>query len=82
MLTSEIQINEYDLLPADKVQSCRRGSIRNYLSYNGKSYFSKDIEFLFFELLLPNTKPILVGTIYRPPNKQILWRVLMKICLK
>lgn len=43
--------------------------IRNNLSYNIKSHFPKDIENLFFELLLPNTKPILIGTIYLPPNQ-------------
>ena len=25
---------------------------------------------MFFELLLPNTKPIVVGTIYGPPNQK------------
>ena len=44
------------------------GYIRNDLSHNVKSYFPKDIENIFFELLLPNTKPIVVRTIYRPPN--------------
>ena len=43
--------------------------IRNDLSYNVQSYFLKDIENIFFELLLPNTKPIVVGTIYRPANE-------------
>ena len=71
VLTSEIQIDEYDLLRCDRN---RHGGgvdcyIRNDLSYNVKSYFPKDIENIFFELLLPNTKPILVGTIYRPPNQ-------------
>ena len=51
----------------------RRGGvacyIRNDLSYDVKSYFPKDIENIFLELLLPNTKPIVVGTIYRPPNQ-------------
>ena len=45
------------------------GYIRNDLSHNVKSYFPKDIENIFFELLLPNTKPIVVRTIYRPPNQ-------------
>ena len=68
---SEIQIDEYDLLRCDRN---RHGGgvacyIRNDLSYNVKSYFPKDIENIFFELLLPNTKPIVVGTIYRPPNQ-------------
>ena len=71
VLTSEIQINEYDLLRCDRN---RHGGgvacyIRNDLSYSVKSCFPKDIENIFFELLLPNTKPIVVGTIYRPPNQ-------------
>ena len=39
------------------------------LSYNVKSNFPKDIENIFFDLLLPNTKPVVVGTIYHPPNQ-------------
>ena len=71
MSTSEIQIDEYDLLRCDRN---RHGGgvacyIRNDLSYSVKSYFPKDIENIFFELLLPNTKPVVVGTIYRPPNQ-------------
>ena len=84
MLTSKIQIDEYDLLRCDRN---RNGGglasyIRNDLSWNVKSYFPKDIENIFFELFLPNTKPIVVGTIYRPETKQILWRFFMKTCLK
>ena len=72
MLTSEIQIDEYDLLCCDRN---RYGGgvvcyIRNDLSHNVKSYFPSDIENIFFELLLPNTnKPIVVGTIYCPTNQ-------------
>ena len=29
----------------------------------------REIESAFFENLLPNSKPITVGTIYRPPNQ-------------
>ena len=43
--------------------------IRNDFSYNVKSYFPKEIENILFELSLPNTKPIVVGTVYRPPNQ-------------
>ena len=32
-------------------------------------FFPKDIENICFELLIPNTKPIVVGPIYRPPNQ-------------
>ena len=71
VLTSEIQIDEYDLLCCDRNRHGGgvAGYTRNDLSYNVKSYFPKDIENIFFELLLPNTKPIVVGAIYRPPNQ-------------
>ena len=64
LLTSEFQVDDRS----------RHGGgiacyIRNDLSYNVKSYFPKDIENIFFELLLPNTKPIVVGTIYCPTDQ-------------
>ena len=31
---------------------------------------------IFFELLLPNTKPIVVGTVYRPPNQTNFMEIL------
>ena len=31
--------------------------------------FPREIESVFFENLLPNSKPVTVGTIYRPPNQ-------------
>ena len=71
MLTSEIQADEYDLLCCDwnrhggEVACC----IGNDLSYNVKSYFLKGIENIFFELLLPNTKPIVIGTVHRSLNQ-------------
>ena len=43
--------------------------IRNNLAYNKRSDLSsEDIEFLAIDLLLPKTKPILVGACYRPPK--------------
>ena len=75
--TSEIQIDEYDLLHCERN---RHGGgvacyVRNDLSYNAKSYFPKGIENIFFELLLPNTKPIVVGTTYHPPNQTNLMEI-------
>ena len=71
MPTSEIQIDKYDILRCDRN---RHGGgvacyIGNDLSYKVKLYFSKDMENIFFELLFPNTKPIVVGTIYGTPNQ-------------
>ena len=43
--------------------------IRNNLSYDVKSFFPHEIENIFFKLLLPNMKPIVVGIIYQPPSQ-------------
>ena len=69
MLTSEIQINEYDLLCCDRN---RHGDgvvcyIGNNLSYNIRFYFPKDKEKIFFKIL-PSSKPTVAGTIYHAPN--------------
>ena len=66
--TLEIQIDQYDLLRCGRN---RHGGgvpcyIRNDIIYNVKSYLPKDIENIFFELLLPNTKP---GKIYHLQNQ-------------
>ena len=50
--------------------------IRNNLSYNILSVFPCEIESVFFGILLPNSKPITVGTIYRPPNQSNFLEVL------
>ena len=71
VLSSEIHIDNYNTLCCDRN---RHGGgvvcyIRNDLSHDVKSFFSPEIENIFFEILLPNTKPIIVGIIYRPPNQ-------------
>ena len=43
--------------------------ISNELSFDVKSFFPPEIGNVFFEILLLNTKPIVVGTIYRPPSQ-------------
>ena len=35
-----------------------------------KNIFSDDIENVFIDIILPNSKPITVGVIYRPPNQR------------
>ena len=69
VLQPEIQMNNYDLLRQDRNRN--RGSvacsIRNDISDIQKHYFPEEIENIFFEILLPKTKPILVRIIYRSP---------------
>ena len=67
ILSSEINIDIYNTLRCDWN---RHGAglvcyIRNDLSYDVKYIFPPEIENIFFELLLPNTKPIVVRIIYR-----------------
>ena len=43
--------------------------IRSNIGYLQKKNFQKKIENILVEILLPKTKPLIVGTIYRPFNK-------------
>ena len=65
--SSEIKIEGYNLL---RLHQSRRGGgvIKRSLAYNYKDNFCKSPETIFFDIFLPKTKPILVGTLYRPPD--------------
>ena len=73
-----MQIDDYKILWCGRNR--HRGGvacyIRNDLSYNILSLFPREIESVFFEIVLPISKPITVGTIYRPPNQSNLLEVL------
>ena len=77
VLDPEISIDNYKILRCDRN---RQGGgvacyVRNDLSYNTLSVFPREVENIFFEILLPNSKPITVGTIYLPPQiKVIFWK--------
>ena len=67
----EININGYNAVRSDRN---RHGGgvlcyIRDDLSFSMRSGFSEDIENVVFDLLLPNTRPIFIGILYRPPNQ-------------
>ena len=71
VLEQEINIDNYKILCCDRN---RQGGgvacyVRNNLSYNILPVFPCEIKNIFFEILLPNSKPIIVGTIYRPPSQ-------------
>ena len=70
ILEPEIQIDDYKICLCDRN---RHGGgiacyVRSDLSYNILSIFPHEIESFFFEILLPNSKPITVETIYYPPK--------------
>ena len=77
VLEPEIQTDDYNILWCHR---SRHGGvacyIRNDLSYHIISVFPREIESVFFEILLPISKPITVGTIYRPPNQSYFLEVL------
>ena len=70
VLEQEISLDNYKILRCDRNR--HRGGVacyvRNYLSYNILSVFPSEIESIFCEILLPNSKPITLGTIYCVPN--------------
>ena len=78
ILDSEIQIDNYQIICCERN---RKGGgdacyVRNDLSYIEKGFFPEEIESILFEILLPKTKPITVGIIYRPPNQNTFLQTL------
>ena len=71
VLDGEVNIEGYEIIRADRN---RNGGgvacyIKSDLSFNIRKDFSTEIENIFFDILLPNSKPILVGNAYMPPDK-------------
>ena len=68
----EVSINDYCIIRKDRNRN--GGGVCTYIRNDLASNIRTDIsdhtdEFLWIELLLPKTKPIIVGTCYRPPNQ-------------
>ena len=71
ILQSEIQISNYELLRCDRN---RNGGgvacyIRSDIGYLQKHFFRKENKNISVEILVPKTKPLIVGIIYRPLNQ-------------
>ena len=71
VLDGEVNIDGYEVIRSDRN---RHGGgvacyVRNDISFNIRSDFSDEIENIVFDMLLPKTKPILVGFLYRPPDQ-------------
>ena len=65
ILDLEIQLDNYQILRCDRD---RKGSgvacyVKNDLSYIEKDFFPEEFKNMFFEILLPKTKPITVGIV-------------------
>ena len=71
IFNAEISIEGYDIIRKDRN---RNGGgvacyVRNDICYNSKQVLQDDIENIFIDLLLPKTKPITVGIVYKPPHQ-------------
>ena len=80
VLEPVIQTDDYKILRCDRN---RHGggvvcNIRNDLNYKILSVFPSENKSLFFEILLPNSKPVIVATIYCPTNQSNFLEVLNK----
>ena len=62
--------------------NCVACYVRNNLSYNMLSVFSSKIKNIFFEILLPNSKQMTVGTIYCPPSQTNILDILNNNMIK
>ena len=80
VLQSEIQINNYDLLSRDRNRNHGGVAcyIRSDISYIQEQHFPEEIENIFFEILLPKTKLIVVWIIYSLPTENYFREILNK----
>ena len=66
----EINIEGYTLIRSDRN---RHGGgaccVKQHLTFDVKYYFSNEIENIFIDIFLPETKPFTLGFFYRPPNQ-------------
>ena len=71
VLDPEIYIENYEILRFDRNRHGRGVAcyIRSDISYKLNSLLPNEIENITFDILMPHTKPITVGIIYRPPNQ-------------
>ena len=71
ILSSELEVDGYDLVRLDR---SRRGGgvacyIKSSIAYSYKDSFCSNTESIFVDIFLPKSKPILLGILYRPPDK-------------
>ena len=71
VLDGELKIDGYDLIRSDRNR--HGGGVACYVKterhYNVRGSSSPEFEHIFIDILLPNSKPILIGILYRPPDQ-------------
>ena len=83
-LEPESQIDKYKILGCDWnwLKKGVASYIRNDLNYNITSVFPCEIKSIFFEILLPNCKPITVEKSITHLFNHIFWKYKMKTWMK
>ena len=81
VLNSEVNIDGYTINRKDR---CRNGGgvclfVRDDIAYNCRSDTPEETEVILVDILLPKTKPITVGSIYRPPKDSTFLDKLEKV---
>ena len=71
IFNAEISIEGYDIIRKDRNRNDGGVAcyVQNDICYNSKQILQDDIENIFIDLILPKTKPITVGIVYKPPHQ-------------
>ena len=71
ILSSELEVDGYDLVRLDR--SRKGGGVASYIkssiAYSYKNSFYSPTQSIFVDIFLPISEPILLGILYRPPDK-------------
>ena len=67
----EMNIEGYNLIRKDRCRNVGGVAcfIRNDIHFNIREELMDEMESIFFDILLPKSRPILIGVLYRPPNQ-------------
>ena len=81
VLKGEVSIEGYEIIRADRN---RNGGgvacyIKSDLAYNVRDDFSTDFQNIFVDILLPNSKTILGGNVYRPPEQSDFYSIFQSL---
>ena len=73
---SELMINGYDFCRLDRTNGMTYGGVMCYIKENlsfkqNTDIHDDEVESMFIEINLPNTKPVAIGTVYRPPDSTV-----------
>ena len=67
--SGEFEIEGHNLLRFDRSWRGGVAYVNKFLEHNYKHSFCKNTKSILTNIFLPKTKPVLVGILYRPPDK-------------